>query len=82
MRLMPTCREGEARLTDLSEGALPLRERLGVRLHLLLCRACRSLDRGLGALPGLSKRLLGPTAEVPSEALVALENARKHLRSR
>ena len=38
---MPTCREITELATDHREGALPLRRRLGVELHLARCADCR-----------------------------------------
>jgi hypothetical protein len=72
MTLLPSCHEVQSQLTDYLEGALPLRRRLGLRLHLLLCRVCAGFLRGLRALPGLGKRTLAPPAEPPPDAAKVL----------
>ncbi len=38
---MLTCREVTARATDYMEWPLPLRERLQIGMHLLICAFCR-----------------------------------------
>jgi hypothetical protein len=80
MKLMITCREARERLTEYTEGSLPWRARLQLRLHLLICGACSAFYRGLRALPGVARILLGPGPETPDEALRALEGALKRLR--
>lgn len=80
MKLLPTCKDVEARLTDFSEGALPFQERMGIRLHLLICLACRAMYRGLSTLPWLSRRLLIQPSELPTEALEALRKTQEHIR--
>ena len=76
MKLLPSCRDVRERLTEYSEGALPLRERLALRLHLLLCTACNRFYQDLKALPGMARLLLAPGAQpTPPEALKALEGA-------
>jgi anti-sigma factor RsiW len=42
MPLMLTCRELEAFIVDYLDGNLPVRQRFVFRLHLILCRECRS----------------------------------------
>ena len=78
MRLMPTCREARERLTDYTEGTLCWRERLALRLHLLVCSACNAFFRSLRSLPGVARFLLGP--EPAPEAGQALEAALRQLR--
>ena len=80
MKLMPSCREAQLLATESLEGTLPFTQRLGLRLHLLLCWACRAFVRGLEALPGLSKRALAPAHEPPREALDALDKALDKIR--
>jgi hypothetical protein len=82
MMLLPTCQEVEAHLTDFTEGTLPWRARLGIRLHLLMCHSCAAFLRGFQVLPALARRLLRPAGSPPPEALQALKEARKRLDSR
>ena len=79
MKLMPTCHDVQALATEYREGTLPLTQRLGIRLHLLLCWACRAFLRGLEALPGLSRKALAPEAQAPGAAQDALDAVLKKL---
>ena len=72
MTLLPSCRETRERLTDYSEGALPVRERALLGMHLLICSACTAFYRGLLAVPGLARFLLLPEAPPPDEGTEAL----------
>ena len=69
---MPSCHDVQMELTEYLEGTLPLRRRLGIWLHLRLCRVCAGVLRGLRALPLLARQLLGPAEPVPDAALRAL----------
>ena len=83
MKLMPSCREVRERLTEYSEGALPLRERLALRFHLLLCAACNRFYQALKALPGVARLLLAAqTLPPPPEAQAALEAALRRIKAR
>jgi hypothetical protein len=79
MKLLPTCQEVEAHLTDFTEGTLPWKARLGIRLHLLMCRSCAAFLRGFRVLPVLAKLLLRPASSPPPESLRALQGARNRL---
>jgi hypothetical protein len=81
MKLIPSCTEVHAGLTDYLEGSLPFRKRLGIRLHLFLCHACEGLLKALEALPGLSQRLLAAPLQPPPEAERALDAALKRLKT-
>lgn len=71
MPIVLTCRDVAAHATDYMEGALPVRTRLAVRLHLVLCRMCRTyldqLRRTAGLLRG--RGLAGPPAEIEGRIL-------------
>jgi len=66
MKFVLTCRELTEYATDAMEGALPPRTWVAVRLHLLVCRMCRTylaqLRRTTGLLRG--RTLPAPPAEV------------------
>jgi len=79
MKLMLSCREARERLTDYAEGALPVRERIRVWLHLVICSACKAFYRGLRAVPGVARFLLAPEDPPPTEAAQALASALRHL---
>lgn len=80
MTLLPSCHDVQTHLTEYLEGALPFRRRLGIWVHLLLCRVCSSVLRGLRALPWVAKASL-KAPEAPSrEALNALAEVQALLR--
>ncbi|HLO68366.1 MAG TPA: zf-HC2 domain-containing protein [Holophaga sp.] len=77
---IPSCPEVEEELTEYLEGAPPFRRRLGIRVHLLICRACDALRRVLEALPALGRKALeAPEAPAP-EAREALAGALARIR--
>jgi predicted anti-sigma-YlaC factor YlaD len=77
--IIPSCQEVHEGLTEFLEGAQPWHARLGYRLHLLLCTACRGLARAFRALPELVRRGSAPVQETPPEARAALDQALKAL---
>ncbi len=80
MKLLPSCHDVQAELTEYAEGALPLSRRLGIWIHLLLCRVCAGFLRGLEALPGLAKTSLAPPPAAPDAAAEALARVQATLR--
>lgn len=80
MTLLPSCREVQTELTEYAEGTLPLSRRLGIWVHLLVCRVCAGVLRGLRALPGLAKAALAPPTETPETAAEALARVQASLR--
>lgn len=66
--LMITCAELEGFLVDYLDGTLTSRERRVLRLHLLLCRECRSYVERYRRAIALGQAVLGkPTDPVPEE---------------
>ena len=82
MSFLPSCREVQTELTEYLEGNLPLPRRLGIWVHLLLCRVCASFLRGLRALPGLAKGSLAPPAKAPEAAAQALASVQAAIQKR
>lgn len=80
MRVMPSCHEVREHLTDYLEGSLPLRKRIGIRLHLMMCDACDGLRRALEALPRLAKQALAPPPQAPPEAKAVLGQILKQIK--
>lgn len=75
---MPSCREiSRAVASDALEGA-PMRRRLGVRMHLLMCRHCRRYARQIRALGRAAREVLAQ----PSEEAASLERLRHTLLER
>jgi hypothetical protein len=79
MPLIPPCSEVQANLTEYLEGSLSLRQRLGIRLHLLVCRGCDCLRKALELLPRLGRQVLEAPGQAPPEAERVLEAFLKHL---
>lgn len=64
---MLNCREVTEKASDYLDQALPWRQRLGMRVHLLMCQHCRRYVRQLHAI---AKALgLMPAREVPEETV-------------
>jgi len=72
MTLIPSCRDVQTHLTEYAEGALPFQRRVGIWVHLLLCRVCAGFFRGLKALPGFAKASLAVPSEAPEAAAAVL----------
>lgn len=51
------CDEVERLLSDYEDGALPYRKLVAIRLHLMMCRKCRSLERSLRGTLGVLRAL-------------------------
>ena len=66
--LMITCRELEEFIADYLDGALPWRQRLVFRLHLLYCRECRDYLASYRRSIALGKAVFQyPDEPVPEE---------------
>lgn len=55
---MLSCKEVTQKVSQAQDRKLTLRERIGVRLHLLICYACRRFVRQLAILTAASRHLL------------------------
>ena len=75
MSVVLTCREVTEHATDYMEGALPLRTRWAVRLHLALCRMCRAYVAQLRWTVRLlrGRALVGPSAAVETRILAQVK---------
>ncbi len=80
MILMPSCKEVGGNLTEYMEGKLPVHKRMGIRLHLMMCKMCDGLRKALLALPKVAKEILSPPAEAPAEAKATLDRVLKNLK--
>lgn len=67
---MLTCKELTEITTDYLEGDLPRMERLRVRIHLWMCRHCRTYVDQMRKVVQLLRQL--PRENVPSEVLDGL----------
>jgi len=82
MTLLPSCKDVQTHLTEYAEGSLPLGRKIGIWIHLRLCKACAGFLRGMRALPGLAKRALAPPKETPEAAVKALADVQGMLSRR
>lgn len=80
MSLMPSCKEVGENLTEYMDGNLPFRKRLGIRLHLMMCKMCMDVLRALRALPKFAKEVLGPPEEMPVDAKETLDRVLRNLK--
>lgn len=76
---LPTCKEATQLASDAMEARLPLGKRLGLRLHLWLCQACRRYVRQLRFLKRASRRAAEAVAR-PGR-LTLSEKARERIRN-
>jgi hypothetical protein len=72
-RLSPNCRQAAHLISDATERELSLLDRLGLWLHLLICRACRGYQSSIHILRVLMRTAAGsPPAsggqDMPDEA--------------
>jgi hypothetical protein len=71
---MLNCREVTRKIASEEFAEAGWRQRLGVRLHLLMCRHCRRYAAQLRAVGALARNLWGPGSEDP-DVLKRLEEA-------
>ena len=60
---MLTCRQATHLMSEQLDRPLSLRERLALRLHLLICRGCRNFGQQMMFLRNASRRLFGGLRE-------------------
>lgn len=58
-RLSPTCRQAARLISDAMERDLPAVDRIGMSLHLAICRACRRYRRSVAFLSQLLRMQAG-----------------------
>ena len=75
IKKLPTCKDVSQLTSDAMEQGLPLRQRLGLQLHLWLCQACRRYVRHLRFLRRASRKAL---AEPPAKKSLG-EEARERI---
>jgi hypothetical protein len=71
---MPTCKDA-ARLLAQDEMGASRGERVGLRVHLLMCRFCRRYKAQLGALGEGCREQFGAAADEDPEVLANLERS-------
>lgn len=81
MILMPSCKEVRELLTEYMDGNLPVHKRMGIRFHLMMCKACGGLIKALRALPKFTREVLSPPADPPPEAKEALQSVLERIKA-
>jgi len=75
---MLSCKQVSELVSQSLDRQLSLRERLGVRLHLMMCGMCRRYRKQLAFIAKASRQLLGrssSTSALPPEARERIEEA-------
>ncbi|MCI0538580.1 MAG: zf-HC2 domain-containing protein [Verrucomicrobiales bacterium] len=68
-RVMPSCKEISADVSAAMDGKLPLRKRVSIRLHLMMCDLCRRYEKQLHLLRGGSQHYANPEENEVEEPL-------------
>jgi len=69
---MLTCKDASQLISEGQDRKLGLRERIGLRLHLWMCKNCRLFDKQLGQLRQVLHRGLNQ-GELPKELPLSTE---------
>ena len=75
---MLTCESVTRKVSQAQDRKLTLRERIGVKLHLLICYACRCFVRQLTILSAASHQAI--SENFASDAATLTESARQRIR--
>ncbi len=65
---MLTCKQATRLVSEALDRPLSLRERLGLRAHLMICAGCAQFERQLGFLRAASKRFASGAPGAGDEA--------------
>jgi predicted anti-sigma-YlaC factor YlaD len=76
MNLLPDCQEVSRMLSDGQDKRLPPAERARLRLHLVLCDACRNVEEQFDFLSRAMQRL-GQAQELPKQESQAAKPGEK-----
>ena len=62
---MLSCREVTRLISDAQEGPLRLQDRMSMRMHLLMCSACRNFEEQMATIRAAMRNLA--KSDVPSD---------------
>lgn len=68
-RIMPSCKEISQLVSASMDCKLPLRKRLSIRLHLLMCSLCRRYEKQLQLLRGGTRHYANPDENEVEDSL-------------
>ncbi len=77
---MLSCKDVTRKISQAQDRKLTLREWIAVKLHLLICYACRRFVRQLAIVTAVSRRVL--SEENPPDDAALTEKARQRIRER
>ena len=80
---IPTCREMAERVTDYLERVIPMRERVGMGIHLVACTACRNYFNQIRQTVRLlaSRRRDDPQPETEQRVLTEIARIKSEART-
>jgi hypothetical protein len=79
---MLSCKETSRLLSESRERPLPLGTRIGLKLHLMMCRICRQTVRQIAAIEAAARAFARRAEKSPPESLGSLgPEARARIRS-
>lgn len=83
-RMMPSCKEITELVSTAVDGQLPLRKRLSIRWHVMMCSLCRRYEKQLHLLRKGIRHYADPEANVVEKTLspAAKEKLEKALADR
>ena len=81
--LSPTCKEASRLQSQALDGKLSLTQRIGMRIHLLLCKWCRRYGKQIGFLHDAAREHPDQFSQPPSHTLSldARERMKQRLRA-
>ena len=84
VRVMPSCKEISQLVSASMDEKLPLRKRLSIRLHLVMCDLCRRYEKQLHLLRGGGRHYANPEENEIEDSLSseARERLQRKLTSR
>mgnify|MGYP007071000102 CR=1 FL=1 len=78
--LSPSCREATRLQSEAMDRPLSLRKRIGLRIHLMLCRWCRRYGKQIGFLRSVAHEHEKQEATLPPQTLRS--EARERIKAR
>lgn len=79
---MLSCKDVTHKISQSQDRTLTLHDRIGVKLHLLICYACRRFVRQLTILTAASRRALSENSTLELDDKPLPEAARQRIRER
>lgn len=68
-RVMPSCKDVSEMVSESMDRKLPLRKRLGIRMHISMCHLCRRYEKQLRLLREGTRRYANPEENTAQKSL-------------